>query len=403
MLTGQTPKASSSSVFWQRRFSLPHAGGPRLLGRGLLAACVLAACASASPDPQPAATSGSGGTTITTSAGAGASAGGAGGGGTVATAGAAGTAGTATGGTLATTGGTAGATGGVAAGGGGSGGQAGGAAGGPAATPNAIDTIQVPASGIPAATKSLDTGELYLLKATGATDAGADQMDAEYGAITGAAGQDMVGGVDVGIDVGINFERVLAGVTAGRKKWFGAYRADHTYYMIVTGTGAPLSLKMLRAADATSMGNIRVEVLHLSPTPALPTALETLMTPLTQTTVKSTMSPASGGVYLLQAAGSGKVGGGNLAEGDADWMDYDANGGGKVDVGDANTDYGLGVDESNPKAKPRPYWWGQWRKDHTYFLLYAGNGGPINFTYIDVGYGDNSTTYKLTVKIFPVP
>jgi hypothetical protein len=250
---------------------------------------------------------------------------------------------------------------------------------------------------------SLDNGELFLLKATGATDAGADQTDAEYGAITGGAGQDVVGNVDVGIDIGVKFERVLPGVTAGRKKWFGAYRADHTYYMIVTGTGAPLSLKLVRAAGATGTGNIRVEVLHLSPTPALPAALETLQTPVTQTTVKSTMTTNTGVVYLLQAAGSGKVGGGGLGEGDADWMDYDANGGGKVDVGDANTDYGLGVDEANPKAPPRPYWWGAWRKDHTYCLLYAGTGSPINFTYIDVGYGDNSTTYKLTVKVFPVP
>ncbi len=398
MVTGRTPRASANTLFWNQR-----RGGSPGVALMLLAVCASVACSSPSADLPQTSASGSGGGSPTPSAGTAGVVGTAGGG---TAAGGGGTAGAASGGTPPTTGGSAGASGGGAGGSGGSGdGQAGGGTGGAApATPNAIDSIQVPASGVAAASKvSLDNGELFLLKATGTTDAGADQIDAEYAALSGGAGQDMVGGVDVGIDVGITFERVLPGVTAGRKKWFGAYRADHTYYMLVTGTGAPLSLKLLRPAGATGMGNIRVELLHLSPTPALPMALETLQTPVTQTTVKSNMSPTSGVVYLLQAAGSGKVGGGGLGEGDADWMDYDANGGGKVDVGDANTDYGLGVDQSNPKSPPRPYWWGPWRKDHTYCLLYAGTGNPINFTYIDVGYGDNSTTYKLTVKIFPVP
>ncbi len=395
MLTDQKRLANPKARFSTRRLDRPGVVGYALLATSFLA------CSSASPDLPQVAASGSGGVSAMPTAGTGGLVSGASGAGTVTSGGGGGAAGTAGGGTPSTSGGMSGAGGSLGSGGGG---QGGGGAGAPAATPNSIDTIQVPASGAAAVSKvSLDNGELFLLKATGATDPGAGQMDAEYAAITGGTAQDMLGGVDVGIDVGITFERVLPGVTARRKKWFGPYRTDHVYYMLVTGTGAPLSLKMLRAAGATGMGSIRVEVLHLSPTPALPAALESLQTPLTQQTVKSQMSTTSGVVYLLQAAGSGKVGGGGLGEGDADYMDYDANGGGKVDVGDANTDYGLGVDESNPKSPPRPYWWGPWRKDHTYCLLFAGTGSPISFTYIDVGYGDNSTTYKLTVKIFPAP
>ena len=53
--------------------------------------------------------------------------------------------------------------------------------------------------------------------------------------------------------------------------------------------------------------------------------------------------------------------------------------------------------------KPRLRWWGTWRKDHTYYLLFAGTGKPIQFLYFDSGYGDNGPMDKITVKIFPAP
>jgi len=105
----------------------------------------------------------------------------------------------------------------------------------------ALETIRVPASGEAVASKiNLDNGELFLLKATGVVDIGTDKLDAEYGGFAAGAGQDIVGAIDVGIDVGFKVERTPNGTTAGRKKWFGGYRADHTYYVIVTGAGAPL-------------------------------------------------------------------------------------------------------------------------------------------------------------------
>jgi hypothetical protein len=289
------------------------------------------------------------------------------------------------------------------------GGGAGVGAGGGATIP-VLETLAVPGSGENVASKiSLDLGELFLLKATGSVGAGDDVTDAEFGGATAAApGQDLVAGTDVGIDVGIKVERVPNGTTAGRKKWFGPYRADHTYYMTLTGAGTPLSVKLVRAGAATSPGSIGVSgivvsIFRLSPTPAFTTPLETLKVPVNKQMAHTQMTPEKGTVYLLQAAGSGKTGGANLGLGDADWMDWSADGTGKEDIGDNNVDYGLGVDEANTAVTPRLRWWGLWRKDHTYYLLYLGGGVPIQFMYYDSGYTDNSATDQLTVQVFAVP
>jgi hypothetical protein len=272
---------------------------------------------------------------------------------------------------------------------------------------NAIESISIPGDGRTIASKTmLDNGELFLLKATGTVVAGATEIDAEYGGITAnGPGQDVVSGADVGIDVGFKIERAPSGMPLGRKKWFGDYRTDHTYYVIVTGVGAPMSVKLVLPAGTTGTGAMTVSLMRLSPTaPALVPPLETVLANYTKPTVRSTMTTKQSVVYLLQASGSGKVGGLNLALGDADWMDWAADGAGKIDIGDQNVDYGLGVDESDPKITPRLRWWGPWRKDHSYYLLFAGTGNSIGFSYYDVGdYGDNTATDKLTVRIFPVP
>jgi hypothetical protein len=36
-------------------------------------------------------------------------------------------------------------------------------------------------------------------------------------------------------------------------------------------------------------------------------------------------------------------------------------------------------------------------------MVFTGTGKPIQFLYFDSGYGDNSPTDKLTVKIFAAP
>jgi hypothetical protein len=187
-------------------------------------------------------------------------------------------------------------------------------------------------------------------------------------------------------------------------KWFGPYRADHVYYVIVNGEGKALSLNLLGPGAGPGTGNITISIYRLSPTPAsVGNLVDTVMVPLTNASTKSTGATMVGTVYLLQCGGQGPVGGGGIGDGDADWMDYAADGAGKVDIGDAHTDYGLGVDEPFVGAantnSPRKRWWGQWRMDHTYYMLFAGTGSPIEFNYYDSGYADNSTTVMLTVRL----
>jgi hypothetical protein len=269
----------------------------------------------------------------------------------------------------------------------------------------ALESVQVPANGDKVTfDTSLDRGELYLLKATGSMVIGTDIYDAEYTSEGGSVGSDLADKTDVGIDVGLKWPRQLKGVVAGRMKWFGPYRQDHTYYMVVTGNGQPLTLKLITGDDRLGTGQIIVSLYQLSPTlDDFSKPLETLPVSVLDETVHSALTATNSEIYLLQCSGSGKVGGGGLGQGDADYMDYTADGSGKVDVGDGDVDYGLGVDETDIHKTPRQNWWGPWRKDHSYFMLYLGTGQPIRFHYYDVGYADNSKTDKLSVKIFPVP
>ena len=274
------------------------------------------------------------------------------------------------------------------------------------ATP--LESRRVPGDGRAVSLQTaLDAGELFLLKAAGSVKVGADTVDAEFGGFSaGTPGRDVVGGTDVGVDVGVPAQDAPVGAPPGRRHWFGGYRPDHTYYMIVNGAGRPLTLRLLANGGRARGGGITVSVFRLSPAPAaLPEALETLSVTVQDRTVPTALTTRPADVYLLQASGSGRVGGGGLGQGDAEFMDYSADGTGQVDVGDFHTDYGLGVDEADQSVSPRRRKWGPWRKDHTYYMLFAGTGRPIHFFFYDVkgGYGDNSPTDALTVKIFPVP
>jgi hypothetical protein len=269
-----------------------------------------------------------------------------------------------------------------------------------------LESVQVPANGDAVTFKtSFGQGDLFLLKASGSVVLGAEIYDAEYASDgTSATGTDLLDGTDVGVDVGLKWPRQLKGVVPGRMKWFGGYRQDHTYYMIVTGNGQPLTLKLVTGGNQVGNGAITVSLFRLSPLPLkFPKPLETLPVSVLDETVQTTMTTSNSTVYLLQCSGSGKVGGGGLGQGDADYMDYEADGSGKVDVGDHNVDYGLGVDETDINKSPRQNWWGPWRQDHSYFMLFCGTGQSIHFHYYDAGYGDNSPTDRLTVNIFPVP
>jgi hypothetical protein len=271
----------------------------------------------------------------------------------------------------------------------------------PGNNPLALESIDVPASGdAVTSTMKLDSGELFLLKAAGIVDLGGSQLDAEF-----AAGMDSVGAVDVGIDTGFK-ELILSGsggappkMGPNRQKWFGAAQADHIYYMKVTGTGAPLSLKLIKPAGAMpGTGSISVAVFRLTPmAPALTTPKESVMVPFTKAMESSMLAPAAGTVYLLQAAGEAQVGG-KGANGDAEFDDYNPDGTGSNE-GEGGADFGICVDEGCIAKRVRK--WGPYRKDHDYFMLYAGTGMPIKFTYCDTGYGDNAG--GMTVKLFAMP
>ena len=107
----------------------------------------------------------------------------------------------------------------------------------------ALESVQVSANGDTMSFKtSLDRGELFLLKASGAVVLGQETLDAEYESSGAAAtGTDVLAGTDVGIDTGLKAPRAPRGVLPGRAKWFGSYRADQVYYLIATGTGQPLT------------------------------------------------------------------------------------------------------------------------------------------------------------------
>jgi hypothetical protein len=262
---------------------------------------------------------------------------------------------------------------------------------------------------------SLDMGELYLLKATGVADFGAQKVDAEYSFGSGMPA-DEAGGTDFGVDIGLPQIHPKVHTTPTppgpeRMKWLLTigYRDDHIYYLTVTGAGKPLSLKLAKPAGAGT-GAITVSLDKLSPMPpaSLGKELETVGVPLTKTVVSAMMPTETGKLYLLQASGEGKVSKGGL--GDAEYMDYDV-AGTRFNEGEGGADFGVGVDEIEvglmPRGpggyKPRLRWWGMWRKDHTYYMLFAGTGKPIQFLYFDSGYGDNGPMDKITLKIFPAP
>jgi hypothetical protein len=274
----------------------------------------------------------------------------------------------------------------------------------------AIDSVAVPGAGTAVATHAtLIAGELYLLRASGAVADGGIEIDAEY-----AGDADVDGAVDVGVDVGLLQIHAATGRKPtpdgpGRIKWFGPARADHTYFMIVGGAGKPLTLKLV---GKTGTGAITVAVFPLSPPPpAVGEPLEIVSVPLLNVTRPTQLTTQAGAVYLLQTSGAGKVGGGGLGLGDAEYMDWGADGNGRNE-GEASADFGLGVDEARDAVKdvghgsryePRARWWGRFRTDHVYYMLFLGTGRPIALNYHDSGYGDNSRTDALTFKIFAAP
>ncbi len=360
------------------------------------------------------------GTAGTGTAGTGTGTGTAGTGGDTASAGtggsSAGTSGLAGSGGGPSTGGSSGAAGALGAQGGGAGGAAvpsggsgGGSAGGsPPATGTPLETLHVTATAPMAASQaSLAKGELFLLRAAGAIDLGGTKVDAEFASADGTTGMDKVGAVDVGLDDGAK-ELILLGAGAAppaagpnRMKWFGGFRADHVYYMWVTGAGVPLVLNLAKPdAAPAGTGSIDIAIYQLTPTPTgIGKALETISVSVVSKTARSmsAMPTKLGAVYLLRSASQGHVGGAYLV-GDADFDDYDASST-NANQGEGGADFGIGVDEGCIAL--HKFKWGPYRKDHDYYMLYAGTGMPVSFSYCDTGYGDNSG--NMPVDLYAVP
>jgi hypothetical protein len=286
----------------------------------------------------------------------------------------------------------------------------------PPSGPQPLETIALATT---ASSAPLAAGQVYLLKASGAVSAGALRQDAEWAFAEGAPPADTVGATDVGIDVGMKqilpaTGRRPAPPSDQRLKWFGPYRSDHVYYLLITGTGAPLALRLIAAAPTS--GSLAVAIYRLSPAPpAIGQPLETVMVPAREKVmVYSALKPAANAIHLLQAAGEVQVGGPG-AMGDAEFHDYHADGRG-FNEGEAGVDFGVGVDEAEVGAPGAPttgsqhpqrrHKWGAFRMDHTYYMLHAGTGAAIGLNYHDSG--GKSGIYKdndgfLPVSVFAVP
>jgi rhamnogalacturonyl hydrolase YesR len=178
--------------------------------------------------------------------------------------------------------------------------------------------------------------------------------------------------------------------------------SNQVQYALIDGQGSAVTISSTGSFKKSKRFGYVIYDLTGKPT-ILGRPIETVHMPVIKQLVTSTTTTESGSVYVLNSDGDAQVGGAGLGRGDADYMDYGADGHGATDIGDFNTDYGLGVDDTDPSISPRTHKWGAFRLDHNYYMIFVGTGKPIDFLYYDTNYGDNSTTETLTVNIYPAP
>jgi hypothetical protein len=263
-----------------------------------------------------------------------------------------------------------------------------------------LETLAAPPTGgAIMSTTSLTAGNLYLLRARGTVALGAMGEDAKFTdfAADGTGAIATGGGVQV---TGFAPPDAKFPPATGENAWFGDYRADHVYYMLVIGGGAPLSFKLVKPGTGNPIA-IAIFLLT-SPTSMIGNPIESVKVPMIMPIpVPSKATTEKGAVYVLKAEGTGVVGGGKL--GDAEYDDFSPTGTGALE-GEGGVDFGIGVDEPNTKANyPRLRKWGPIRNDHIYFMLFAGTGSTVSFTYYDSVYTDNGKTDALTATIFAAP
>jgi hypothetical protein len=269
--------------------------------------------------------------------------------------------------------------------------------------PAPIQLIEVPATGEAVAFKrNPEAGAQFLLKAQGAIVLGNHQIDAEYT----ETGDDVVDGLDVGVDIGRKQivparGRIESPPSDRRVKWFGAFRPDHTHHLLFTGDGEILAPRFIAPRNTGGgAGSITVALYRL---PVFKRLWETVMVPArAKVPVQSGLTGASGTTYLLQALGEVQVGGpGHM--GDAEFHDYKPDGRGHNE-GESGVDFGVGVDEPmigvGKGNDPRQRKWGSFRIDHSYYMLYTGTGRRIVLDYHDTG--GRSGVFKDNAGFLPV-
>jgi len=204
--------------------------------------------------------------------------------------------------------------------------------------------------------------------------------------------------------VGAKRPLIVSGEATYALPTFVGPTGGYARYAMVIGAGEPLSVSETDESNPLTSSVVPCSVFDLSSIPPeMLKPLETDKVPVVKQVVASGIVPQLSSLYIINCAGDALTGGAGLGRGDAEYMDYKADGEGATDIGDGNTDYGVGVDETDLTKSPHNYKWGSFRTDHNYFLIYIGTGSPVSFLFFDSNYGDNSPTDTLTVKIYQAP
>ena len=136
-------------------------------------------------------------------------------------------------------------------------------------------------------------------------------------------------------------------------------------------------------------------VLFLASTQLFAQSIETITVPVTGATVTSSTFLDSGVEYLLQASGTFNIGGPGDGLADAEYFNFSNP---PSSLGDfaQGVDIGIAVNGSKPR-------WGSFSSDHLYTISFIGQDAPIQLSYRDSFFPDNSGTLSLDILAIPEP
>ena len=260
------------------------------------------------------------------------------------------------------------------------------------------ETIHVATDGsLTTSTTALDAGITYKLRVSGQAAVGGPGFgDAEYAFDqTFSAVIDRCNNLSSGVDLGLGINDQVN--SSNKTPFWGARNANHVYHVDFVGQRTPITLNYHDCNYSDNSGAFTVEIFRLA-TPYVGFASQEVVTVPVNGSVVTTTSPLDKGLsYRVRASGSAVVGGPGL--GDAEYF-YDQALASAIDrCGDSPTgvDGGLAIDDlANDSAKfPQ---WGGFASSHVYTVDIIGRGLPINFSYHDCGFSDNSGA--LSAEIF---